>query len=249
MNYSNMGMDVIAGSGPSTGFTPPTVLWERMRDVDNGVEALNRAIQALPTKRQAFLSTWMAWYKHWKDLVARYDSVTAKAAAVTYSDELASEIEQKRIELHNWEDAYRRERPEGAPENPPIPGMPTKPPNAPEVKGPSWMPKLEVPWWVWVIGAGAFVGLGALIYHRVKNPEWRGRVSETSSRYGLPGVAKIESARGHVEEKAMAAAGSAVGRDPAEDIRYAYGMPTYGGLRMCPCPHQNVPMATWNPED
>lgn len=251
MDYAQNGYEGMAGyQGSSTGWTAPTVLWERMRDVDVSADALNAAIQKLPTKRQAFLDAWSAWYKHWKDLVARYDSWTAKAAAMTYSDDLASEIEAKRVELHNFEDAYRRERPAGQPENPPLPGMPVKPPDAPKVKGPDFLPKLEIPWWAWVLGVGAMVGTGYLVYNRYKAGRSNPRIAEMSSRYGLPSQASIDRGRGQVAEHAGKYVTSSVGRDASEDVRYAYGS-SYGGYggRMCPCPEVGTHVsATYDPE-
>jgi hypothetical protein len=160
MRYGTLGMDVIAGKPPSTGWTPPTIIYERMRDIDISARALDANIHTY-VKRQAFLDHWNRWYDAWRKFFKEYQGVWKRVGAITYTDHLAAEVEAKRQQLSSFEDAYERE---GTPENPTpsIPGGIPAPP-VPVPSPPSGAP-LAVPWWVWTLGGMALVGGGYYLY-------------------------------------------------------------------------------------
>lgn len=238
MNYSLIGLETLAdaGNGPTTGWTAPTLIWERMREITVASDALDLQIKA-KIKRPTFLQHWADWLQHWRDLVARYDGWGAKLAAATYSDELAAEVEVQRKALDDWHRAYLAEDKSNAP-LPGIPAEPIPPPPAP-------LHGLGLPWWVWVLGGCAVVGAGFYIHHRLTKDS--GRFKEVIDRYGPPSTSQIDNARREAVQASHRYLNSSVGRDH-EDPRYDRGT-VMGGVQMCPCPNQGLhEMATFDPE-
>lgn len=244
MSYDLIGLETLVDQehgAPSTGWTAPTLIWERMREISVAAAALDQQIKA-KIKRPAFLSHWDDWYKHWRDLVARYDSWTAKLAAATYSDELAAEVEVQRKALQEWHQAYLNE--DRA--NVPLPGLPAEPIPPPPPPGHNG---LHLPWWVWVLGGSAIIGGAFFIHKRYIATRQDPRLREMTSRYGLPSTSQIDNARREVTQVSHRYLNA--GRDPArdhEDPRYDRGT-VLGGVQMCPCPNQGLhEMATFDPE-
>lgn len=147
----------------SIGFTPPTVTYDKMRQIQAGAAALDSDIATYVT-RAAFKSAWTDWYTRWRQLYDKYQpddpwgASAAKLAAAAYSDELAIEVEGWRKQLDGWYDAFRVEapnvRPSGQP-SPPLPG----PKDDPSGGGRS-----GISWWTVGLTAGVIVIVGGLIY-------------------------------------------------------------------------------------
>lgn len=233
-------------TGHSTGWTAPTLIWERMKEIDIAATSLDIQIKAR-VKRKTFLDQWEAWFKHWKGLMDKYDSWSAKLAAATYSDDLAAQIEGDRKIFLEFEDGYRREGllEPGGKENPGIPGLPKEPqpPPPPLDSLAKFKNMLQVPWWVFALGGVVLVGGIWLVKRRLEDP----RMKEMMTRYGSPSQERLDSARAEVEGAARGYL--AKGRDLDYGERYAYGSQGLAsGTRMCPCPHQGGPSATYDPE-
>lgn len=259
MSYADIGLDTIAGyrSSPDPqpptpdssqdhiGFTAPELIWERMKQIDVSADNLDAAIKT-NIQDPSFVTGWSSWLKSWKAMVAKYDGYLARVTALTYSDDLAAQVESERQALLRWERSYKLE---GLKQNQTLPnvpgGMPSDPSPPPPKKPSGWMPSLEVPWWAWALGIGAIAGLGALVYHRIKVTRADPRMHEMLSRYGPPSQSQIDAAR--IEAMKGASSYLSAGRDPSEDVRYQIGGGY--GVRMCPCPnHGSAASPVFDPE-
>lgn len=162
-NYAKVGLTATAERA-SIGWTAPTVIYTKMREIQASAAALNTDIQTNIT-RAAFKTSWAAWFKEWQAFYEKYQSEWAKLGAVTYTDDLNRQTEGYRDSMNGWFDAYRREKDEkGNPLPPPSGQAPMRPP--PEVLDPpkSAAEGFTVPWWGWALGGMAVCGLGYVLY-------------------------------------------------------------------------------------
>ena len=169
----------VPGPAPIIGIAP-TVIYDRMRNIDGAARELNALVHA-NVKRPAFQTVWDGWFAKWRSFYEKYDPDSiwtkpeAKATVIWNSDDIAAQTEGYRRDLEGFRAAYAAERDEkGNPLPPaisPVPSVPKAPDTAPDKKDESsWWSRFfpSIPWWGWMLGAGA-VGVGGyLLYRYVK---------------------------------------------------------------------------------
>ncbi len=158
----------------TTGWTSPTLIYEKMRQVNVSASALNSDVNGNVT-RQAFKAAWSSWFANWSEFFKKYQGTAARFAALSFTDELFQQVLSYESQLVTWYDAYGREKDgqnpvppaSGSPPQPnvPIPPSKTSLPEAPSGEG------LVIPWWAWVIGAGMVGGAAYMTYRYVKRAQ------------------------------------------------------------------------------
>ncbi len=158
----------------TTGWTAPTLIYDKMRQVNMSAMALNGDIGA-NVRRELFKGSWASWFANWRAFFEKYQGTMARLGALTYTDELFQQVLSFESQLVSWYDAYGREKdgdrpvppPSGAPPvpNAPIPPARDRLPEAPPGDG------LVIPWWAWLIGAGVIGGAGYMTYRYVKRAQ------------------------------------------------------------------------------
>lgn len=172
-NAAATGFGFVTGTahgGPMThdpriqiGFVYPTIIYEKMRDIQRSAAALDADITA-NVADQIFKTSWTGWYENWRQFFDKYQSQIAKTEALLHTEELNRQVESYRLQLLGYFEAYRRQhRPDGAPVPPPTAEPPTRAPqeiDPTNLPGSGW----SLPWWVWVIGGVAVAGAGYWLY-------------------------------------------------------------------------------------
>ncbi len=154
------------------GFTAPTDIYDVMRSVKTSADALHRDVLA-NVADPAFRTAWLAWYQEWN---AFFERNYRTFGTLLHTDELKAQTEAYRLQLLSWYDAYARQTtPVGTPVPPaagvpplrPGPGVPTQgaPPSTNGASEPL------IPWWGWVLGGAALVGVGYYGYKRYLAPD------------------------------------------------------------------------------
>lgn len=175
MNYANVGLGVATGTNgvrrepqrANVGWTAPTVIYEKQRQVQASAAALDADITT-HVKRPLFREAWAKWYADWSAFFRKYqDSNLNKLGAITYTDALNEQTERYRSQLLAWYETYAQEKdgdkpvpPASAPPPVPAPPNPADKPWSPFPDAPSI--GLSVPWYVWA-GLGV-VTAGTLYY-------------------------------------------------------------------------------------
>lgn len=174
----------------STGWTAPTLIYDKMRQVNVSATALNSDIGA-HVRREAFKGSWAAWFANWRAFFEKYQGMSSRLAALTFTDELFQQVLSFESQLVSWYDAYGREKDGEKPVppasgSPPVPNVPIPPskelPTAPPGDG------LVIPWWAWVIGAGMVGAAGYMTYVYVKRAQAIRRVLDEKV---VPGVLQV----------------------------------------------------------
>ncbi len=174
----------------STGWTSPHIIHEKMRQVNVSAAALNSDIGA-NVRREVFKGSWATWFANWRSFFDKYQGTMASLGALTYTDELFQQTLSYESQLVSWYDAYGREKdgdkpvppPSGSPPVPNVPIPPSKElPEPPDSSG------LQIPWWAWVLGAGAIAGAGYMAYRYVKRAQAIRHVLDTQV---VPGVLQV----------------------------------------------------------
>ena len=165
---SDYGLQSLTGGNPVSriGFTPPTTIYEKMRQIESFAKALDLNIEQFVSS-PVFRSAWKAWYDNtWKPFYERYAGPNAsqqtKLGVVFYSDELASQTESYRQQLDNFEKDYSLQRQSNGQ---PVPNVPGVAPNQPVLQ--SLSPGL--PWYVWVLGGVGITILGYFAIQRLRS--------------------------------------------------------------------------------
>lgn len=145
----------------TVGWTTPSLIYDKMRQIQASAASLDADVAA-NVERQAFKDSWKGWYDAWKAFYERTMSGWAKATAWMSSDELNGQVESYRAQLVSWFEAYSREKKGDQPVPPPNgqPPTPVKPPQP----GSEPDDGFTVPWWGWMLGGVAVVGLGYWAY-------------------------------------------------------------------------------------
>jgi hypothetical protein len=192
------------GQPAMTGWTPPTITYEKMRQTNASALALDADIKRNVT-RDMFLTAWKQWFLNWRAFFDKYQGSwtnTAKLGAAFYSDELAERAEEYRAQLEGWFAGYSREkRPDGENVPPPTAPLPPKPALGPADEKNAG----GVPWWlislitVGVISVG--VGVAFALRKAYRETEAKREVLEKKvlpivlgSQLGPAGVALAEAA-------------------------------------------------------
>jgi hypothetical protein len=188
---------------PVVGWTPPTVIYDKMRHVDMAAKEMNALILA-NVRSTSLRSAWVAWYDNWENFFEKYQGTFAKLGAVFYTDDLARQAEDYRRTFESFRATYAAERDDkGQPLPPPIAPIPavlqpgdTK--KEEEKKG--W----SLPWWVWVMGGAGVVVGGYFIVKSVRNAvaeakakrlALEGNLPKLMEHYGIPsGVSQAATA-------------------------------------------------------
>jgi hypothetical protein len=163
---------------PSVGWTTPTIIYDKMREIDAGARELN-ALMVANVRKPVLLAAWGAWFARWTVFFAKYQGVWAKIGVLLYTDDLARQTEDYRMGYASFRATYERERDDkGAPlpaPAAPIPEVlpdPSAPPPPDAPKKPWFNFGIEIPWWVWLVG-GAGMTVGG--YFLVKRILWTRR--------------------------------------------------------------------------
>lgn len=191
----------------TTGWTAPTLIYEKMRQINVSASALNSDIVS-NAKRELFKNAWAGWYVSWTGFFTKYQGTAARLGAVTYTDELFQQTLSYEAQLVAWYDAYGREKdgvnplppPSGSP---PIPNVPIPPskgtlPEPPDDSG------LKIPWWGWVFGGLAVAGAGYGLYLYVQKARAIRRVLDERvvpsvlQAYGGPAGGQLASGYGQL---------------------------------------------------
>lgn len=224
------------------GFTSPTTIYEKMRSLDREADALNQDVLANVSSdgtSGAYKRAWMAWYAQWKTFLAK--TLDEKVGNLLHTDALDAEVDVKRGEFGGFKRDYPlQHRPDGT-----LVPSPSVPVPAPLPKPGGGGPSSEsiLPWWAWMIGGIAVVGLGYLGYRKYQELTAKRRAIETEV---LPGV--LGGFFGPKTGRSLAKAATArdmlpptVGRrDPSRD---PFNLAFYGDPRNAPAPMpREVPM-------
>ncbi len=157
----------------TTGWTAPTLIYEKMRQVNASAASLNSDIGG-NVRRELFKGSWATWFSTWRSFFEKYQGTAARLGALTYTDELFQQVLSYESQLASWYDAYSREK-DGDKPVPPPSGMPPQPnlpiPPSKELPTPPPADGLVIPWWAWVIGAGMIGGAAYMTYRYVKKAQ------------------------------------------------------------------------------
>lgn len=195
---------------PATGFTMPTTIWDKMQRIQASAESLNSDVR-VHVNREAFKAAWDSWLAGWKTFFDKYQGIVNRLGSWTHTDELNKQTDAYGEDLVHWYDGYSREQqPDGTPVPPPSSQPPKLPPPRTEESS-----GFSVPWWLWMLGGVAVVGIGYYAYKQVKELQAKKEAIETRV---LPAV--FGATMGPTLGPAMAQA--AVARDPMALSTYAY---------------------------
>lgn len=172
---------------PVVGWTPPTVIYDKMRHVDMAAKEMN-ALIAANVRNATLRSAWIAWYGNWQKFFDKYQGTFAKLGAVFYTDDLARQAEEYRRTFESFRATYAAERDEkGQPLPQPVAPIPsvlqpgdTKKEGEDEKKG--W----SIPWWVWVLGGAGVVVGGYFVVKSVRNAMAEARAKKLALEGNLP---------------------------------------------------------------
>lgn len=176
----------VSGQQPATtGWTAPTIIYEKMRQINASAAALNNDINVNVT-RQAFKNAWIAWFTNWSAFFQKYQSMFQQLAALTFTDPLFQQVLSYEAQLGSWYDNYGRETVTGLPgaaKLPPASGLPPQPnvPIPPSKELPAPPPPgdgLSIPWWGWALGAVVVAGAGYATYLYVQKARAVKRIIE-----------------------------------------------------------------------
>lgn len=169
-------MSLIQSQGASTGFTSPSSIYQRMRQMETASAApLGHDVED-HVASGAYKAAWRAWYRTWLDFfgahAAEGASTWTQLGDLTHSDEVSLRVESFRRELEDFYRTYPLElgvngRPVPAPRG----ASPLVTTLSPVEKG--W------PWWIWIGALGVLGTVGVLGYRRYQRTErtqiWRRR--------------------------------------------------------------------------
>lgn len=179
------------GQPPVVGFTAPTIIYDKMRNIDASANELDVKIHTYvgdPT----FVRAWEAWVARWTPFFQKYQSDWSKLGAAFYSDELNRQTEEFRSQLLGFLDQYKLQR---QPNGQPVP-QPATPAPVPANDPPAPPSTFGLPWWVWFLGGVAAVGGAYWLYKRYETAQAQKRVLEQEVLPGLigPGLARAAAA-------------------------------------------------------
>ena len=171
-NTADFGLMHAQAYRDSIGFVAPTLLYDQMRSIDASAKSLAadfaRNVNPQDPTRQAFES-WLS--SVWTPFFTKTTgTLGAKLANAFFTDDLQKQIDTHRLELdgfyHQYEGLHLASgQPVPAPS---APGVPQPPPPSPETPAPSWIPsfvpKIEIPWYAWLALGAATVGGGYVLY-------------------------------------------------------------------------------------
>lgn len=207
------------GGQASIGFTAPTDIYEVMRQIQTSAEALDPDV-ATNVADPAFRAAWAAWFAEWRRF---FDANYRTFKTLLHTDELKAQVETYRLQLLSWYEGYARQTGAGGKPVPAPRGVPPfrPPPETEKEKGGS-----SLPWWAWMLGGVALVGMGYLGYRKYHELSAKRRAIETEVLPGLIGapLARAAAARDPEQEKIPGMPAHAmdpddrallVGRDPS----------------------------------
>lgn len=205
--YAKVRAEARPQQAATTGWTAPTLIYEKMRQINASAAALNQDINVNVT-RQAFKLAWIAWFENWSAFFKKYQSEMQRFAALTFTDALFQQVLSYEAQLASWYDNYNRETdtglpggkrlppPSGLPPQPNVPIPPSKelPPPPPPGEG------LSIPWWGWALGAVVVAGGAYATYLYVQKARAVKRIIEDRvapaalNAYGGPMGSHLSSA-------------------------------------------------------
>jgi hypothetical protein len=153
-DFAKMGFDAMKAAfakaaEPKTGFTAPSVTYDKMRQINASVIALDSDVKA-NVKREVFKNAWAAWKGSWDQFFKKQSDDFYRAGNIFMSDELAAQTESYRVQLEGWQTGYRVEA--GIPlVGPVIPKEPEK--------------DSGVKWWAVSLATLGMLGVGALLVY------------------------------------------------------------------------------------
>lgn len=178
-----------AGGQATVGFTAPTDIYEVMRQIQTSAEALDPDV-ATNVADAAFRRAWAAWFLEWRRF---FDANYRTFKTLLHTDELKAQTETYRLQLLSWYEGYARQTSSGGKPVPAPRGVPPfrPPPEVEKEKSGS------LPWWAWMLGGVALVGVGYLGYRKYHEMQAKKRAIETEVLPGLIGapLARAAAAR------------------------------------------------------
>lgn len=188
-----------AMGGSFVGFVPPTNIYDEMRAIEAASVALLGDYQRNVATGDPMRVAYENWRTNvWLPFFTKHLTFFGKLANVTDTDTLWAQTQARGNELAGFRQQYTTlTTPGGAPVPPPTaPNVPTfhpgEGPGGKPTPAPSWwpsfLPTLEVPWYVWVLGTAAIIGGGYVAYRG-----WKKTNEEVSRQRGevlrmLPGL-------------------------------------------------------------
>jgi len=204
------------GGQAGFGFTAPTDIYEVMRQIQTSAAALDPDV-ITNVADPAFKRAWSAWFAEWRVF---FDSNYRTFKTLLHSDELKGQVETYRSQLLSWYEGYQRQvGTDGKPVPTPKGVPPLRPP--PEVEA----GKGGLPWWVWLVGGAALVGVGYLGYRYYQRAQETKRIIHTEVLPGLIGAPLARAAASRDPERVLSPQSSGRARDadprtggPAEQL-------------------------------
>lgn len=157
--------------GATVGFTTPSVIYDRMRQIDDAVHSLDRDVQRNVAKIGAtenFRLAWAAYVTRWNGFFERTMSFREKLLGTPFrSDEIRDQANQFALELDRFVETYKLQ-PAADGGSVPAPSGP----RAPDILDPDH-PKPrddrsfweKIPWWGYALGV-AFAGAVGYSFYR-----------------------------------------------------------------------------------
>lgn len=155
----------------STGWTSPTVLYDRMNALDPAIQELQTLVQTYIV-RTTFKDSWNDFYAQWNKFYNESKETVRRLTGpqILENKNYEATIETFRLRYEGYKAGYVAEK---SMQNGPLPTpiTPTPPPPPPsDDKPPSPNKKddggIKIPWWVWMLGGVAVVGGVYWIYKK-----------------------------------------------------------------------------------
>lgn len=155
------------------GWTNPTITYDSQRRIDREAAMLDGLIRANVID-EPFRAAWQTWYEgNWKPFFAKYagdDSLIpyGKLGAVASSDAIARETETQSQYLNGFVADYNRQRTRTGQL---VPQTRVPPLEQPLVEGDKKESGWTLPWWAWMLGGVAVVGVGYWGYRKYQQAQ------------------------------------------------------------------------------
>ena len=172
-SYAYASQGQTAPQAARVGWTNPTLTYTQMRRTDFHVQDLDPLIRANGRSDPTFLASWVEWSQnHWRPFYEKYAGPNASSwdrlGATLDTDELKTQADNFNKQLDEFDRHYRGLRlPNGQPVPQPALGAPS---NLPVQPGSG----ITLPWWVWMIGGVALVGVTYYGYRKYIRPRLGG---------------------------------------------------------------------------
>jgi hypothetical protein len=145
------------------GFVAPTIIYDKMREIDTLAKDLGPKIITYVADDPAFVRAWQDFDAEWTPFFQKYQGNYAKLGAVFYTDDLNQRVDSFRTRINDLYAKYQtHHQPNGQPVPPPAAApIPVTPPSGPNA------PRAGYPWWFWTLFGVGIVGAAYAGYRYV----------------------------------------------------------------------------------